>query len=466
MTASLPAAPSLEQLRKQAKDLLRAHRGGDSTAAARVAAHHPRPDEPLKLAGAQLVVAREHGFPSWPRLRAYVERLAAHGPELQHAYHEDFDYYKGRAFGLRASAEDGTEGAVAAFRRWDAPVTEPGARLVVARQHGFSTWAGLRRHVASLRESGEPFARAFRAVEARDLEALREELDRFPDLVAARGTNGNDLLGMAAGDERLVSLLLERGADPARGNAHGWTPLHQAAYGNRLELARMLLEAGAPVDVSARGAGGTPLVVALFWGHREAAELLAERGVVPGNLRVAAGLGRPELIDQLVRDDGRLAAEAGAGRGFYRPHSGFPAWRASDDPQEVLDEALSWAARNDRVEALDVLVARGARVDADVNRGTALAWAAGCGRTDAVRRLLALGADPDARTTFGGPEHGDGTTALHHAAEDGHVEAIEALLDAGADPTVRDALYDGTPADWAAHRRRHAASKLLRERGG
>jgi ankyrin repeat protein len=412
------------------------------------------------------VVAREHGFPSWARLRAYVERVARHGAELQHAYHEDFDYYEGRAYGLRASAEDGTEGAVAAFRRWDAPRTERGARTVVARQHGFSTWAGLRRHVASLRESGEPFARAFRAVEAHDLEALRAELDRFPDLVAARGTNGNDLLGMAGGDERLVSLLLERGADPSRGNAHGWTPLHQAAYGNHLRLARILLDAGAPADVSARGDGGTPLVVALFWGHREAAELLAEQGLAPGNLRVAAGLGRLELIEELVRPDGSLAPEAGAHRGFYRPHSGFPAWQASDDRQEVLDEALAWAARNDRVEALDVLVARGAAVDSDVNRGTPLAWAAACGRTGAVRRLLALGADPNARTTFGGPEHGDGTTALHHAAEAGQLEAIEALLDAGADPTVRDALYDGTPTNWAEHNRRHAAAKLLRGRGG
>jgi ankyrin repeat protein len=132
----------------------------------------------------------------------------------------------------------------------------------------------------------------------------------------------------------------------------------------------------------------------------------------------------------------------------------------------VLDEALAWAARNDRVEALDVLVARGAAVDSDVNRGTALAWAAACGRTGAVRRLLDLGADPNARTTFGGPEHGDGTTALHHAAESGQLEAIEALVDAGADPTVRDALYDGAPASWAEYNRRNAASKLLRARGG
>jgi ankyrin repeat protein len=459
------SVPSLELVREQAKSLLRAHRGGDAEAITRVAAHQDRLDAPLKLSGAQLVLAREYGFPSWPRLLAYVKRVQAHGPELQHPYHEDVDYYNGRAAGLLASAQDGTESALVAFRRWDAPLTPRGARAVVAREHGFSSWAALRRHVASLRERGEPFARAYRALEAHDVDGLRTQLERFPDLVAVRGTNGNDLLGMATAtcDERLVALLLERGADPARANAHGWTPLHQAAYSGLPLLARLLLEAGAPADVSARGDGGTPLIVGLFWGHREIAELLAERGIFPRNLRAAAGLGRLDLIDELVAADGRLAPEAGGHRSFYRPHSGFPAWEPSNDRREILDEALSWAARNDRVDALDVLVERGANVDAEAGRGTALTWAAACGRTEAIVRLVSLGADPNHRGTFGGPEHGDGTTALHHAAESGHLDAIRALLDAGADPTVRDALYDGTAADWAEHFGRQAARDLLRQ---
>jgi ankyrin repeat protein len=83
-----------------------------------------------------------------------------------------------------------------------------------------------------------------------------------------------------------------------------------------------------------------------------------------------------------------------------------------------------------------------------------------------VRRLLELGADPNARTTFGGPEHGVGTTALHHAAECGDPETIEALLDGGADPTVRDELYDSPPSGWAEFRGRAAARDLIRSRGG
>ena len=209
---------SLEQLRKQAKELLRAWRAGDVAARARVAANHPRPDEPLKLSGAQLVIAREHGFASWPRLRAYVDRVTGHGPGLQHAYHEDLEYYDGRAYGLLASAEDGTAGAVAAFERRDAPLTRAGARTVIAREHGFPSWPALRRHVSGLRESGEPFARAYRAIEAHDVERLTALLDLFPELVHARGTNGNNLLGMAGAtcDERLVAILLERGADVTR----------------------------------------------------------------------------------------------------------------------------------------------------------------------------------------------------------------------------------------------------------
>jgi len=468
-TPPLLAAPSLEQLRNRARDLQRGHRAGDPEARARVAARAPRPPEPgepLKLSTAQLVIAREHGFASWPRLRAYVERVAAAGPDLQFAYHPDLDYYAGRAEGLRASAEDGTPGAVAAFATAGAPATPDGARTVVARMHGFPSWPALRRHVAALRNGrGEPFARAYRALEAHDHSALAAELDRFPGLVRASGTNGNDLLGMATatGDERTVRLLLDRGADPAHQNAHGWTPLHQTAYSDQTRLAALLLDAGAPATAEARGDGGTPLVAALFWGHRATAELLAERGGLhPRNLRVAAGLGRDDVLDELVRPDGALSPGAGAHRGFYRPHSGFPAWHPGGSPQEALDEALAWAARSDRVDTLDVLVARGARVDADVYRGTALAWAAATGRTAAVARLIALGADPSGRGTFGGPDHGDGITALHLAAQNGDVAVIRALLAGGADPTLVEAAHGGTPADWAGHFGHDAAAELLR----
>ena len=65
-----PVFPNLEQLRHQAKDLLRAIRRGEAAALQDLATHHPERVEPdaAKLADAQLALARSYGVPSWPRL--------------------------------------------------------------------------------------------------------------------------------------------------------------------------------------------------------------------------------------------------------------------------------------------------------------------------------------------------------------------------------------------------------------
>jgi ankyrin repeat protein len=344
-------------------------------------------------------------------------------------FRTDLDYYEGRAYGIATVS--------------GSSLAE--ARRELAQRHGFSSWAELARRVEALASGEEPptpFMLAYRALEDGDLERLGALLDEDPALVRQRGTNGNDLFGMA-GDLDIARLLLERGADVNRGNDYGWTKLHQAGYGNDRDLAELLLAAGARTDLSARGDGGTPLVVALFWGHREVVDLL---GLEPRNLRVAAGLGLVDLIDELAG-----TPAAGAHRGFYRPHGGFPAWEPSDDPQEVLDEALVWAAKSDRVEAVERLVELGGDPNADPYRGTPLTWAATNGRVAAVRRLVELGADVSGRGTFGGPDHGQGVTALHLAAQSGQADAVETLLELGADPTIRDALHDGTPAGWARH---------------
>ncbi|MGH3048763.1 MAG: ankyrin repeat domain-containing protein, partial [Gaiellaceae bacterium] len=272
-----------------------------------------------------------------------VERLGDEQP-----FRGDVEYYEGRADGIATTRGIGIDQA----------------RRELARRHGFASWRNLRAYVVSLPET--PFVLAYRAIEDGDVERLRGLLDRHPELVKVRGTNGNDLLGMADRLE-LVRLLLERGADPNRGNDYGWTKLHQAGYGDDLPLAELMRARGARTDAFARGDGGTPLVMALFWGHREVVSVL---GREPRNLRVAAGLGDLDLIRELAG-----TPAACAHRGFYRPHGGFPAWEPSDDPQEVLDEALVWAAKADRVAAIALLAELGARVDADVYRGTPLGWA-------------------------------------------------------------------------------------------
>src|SRR5687768_15825277 len=91
-TRSLPERPSLAQLKLQAKELQRQHHDRRQAAAARIVANQPRLrgkrtrdvlDAPLKLADAQLVIAREYGFESWAALKHILEtasRVAKYKP--------------------------------------------------------------------------------------------------------------------------------------------------------------------------------------------------------------------------------------------------------------------------------------------------------------------------------------------------------------------------------------------------
>src|SRR5688572_4266611 len=83
MTAwkSLPARPSLESLRKQAKKLARDVAAGDAAAITRARLHLPGVDLPLTQRNAQLVLAREYGFAGWQDLTAEVSKRLGHGLE-------------------------------------------------------------------------------------------------------------------------------------------------------------------------------------------------------------------------------------------------------------------------------------------------------------------------------------------------------------------------------------------------
>src|SRR5215218_4256170 len=78
----LPARPSIEQYKKQAKELRDTYRSGDAEASRRVERHVRRADvrdglkvKALALADAQFVVARELGFDSWPKFAKHIETL-------------------------------------------------------------------------------------------------------------------------------------------------------------------------------------------------------------------------------------------------------------------------------------------------------------------------------------------------------------------------------------------------------
>ncbi len=465
---------NLEQQKKQARELLRAIRAGNGEAVARLRRHHARwaaSDQneicvQVSLHDAQFALAREQGFASWPKLKAHAEPAsrAVH----TRLFEPDMTWIGDRVHGLLRTRYSAGPAALEQIREWhphfadqsdeeirQAAFSVDDARLVYAREHGFETWGELTARVNALAAnpaaaSAEPFLAAFGALRAGDVGGFAALLTANPRLAAERGTNGNTLLNLAVsfagkpdwkGGVAAIEALLAAGADVNQGNNRGWTPLHQAAYTNRSEIAALLMEKGAALDAEAHGAGGTPLVVALFWGHREVADLL---GTAPNNLRAAAGLGVPELVAACFRPDGSLTSEACAARGFYRPHSGFPDWKPSMDPQEVLDEALVWACKSNRLAVLERLVKAGARVHADPYRGTPLIWAAVCNRPETVAWLLDHGADINQKATFGGLTHGQGITALHLAAQYGQMPVVRLLVERGADRSVKDDLYKAT----------------------
>jgi ankyrin repeat protein len=480
---------NLEQQKKRARELLQAIRAGHADALARLRRHHTRWDavddsrvrQQVALHDAQFALAREQGFASWPKLKAF----AGSASDVRHTrlFVPEAAWVADRVQGLLRTKRSGVPAALEQIRAWHprfadasdadilrAPFSEDDARLVYAREHGFDSWDELTSRADALRErrAHEPFLDAFTALTRGDVAALQTLLRAHPELARARGTNGNTLLnleGSLLGSERKggrsdgaaaiglagVEALLAAGADPDDANDRGWTPLHQAGYSNQPELAERLLAAGASPDLDAHGSGGTPLVVALFWGHREVANRLAAHAVTPRNLRVAAGIGDRPLVGSFFAPDGCVAEEAGAARGFYRPHSGFPDWVPSTSVQEVLDEALVWACKSDRVEVLERLVHGGARVDADPYRGTPLAWAAWCNRVRAVEWLVSHGADVNQRGTFGGLSHGKEVTALHLAAQCGHLDMVKRLVALGADPSMQEGNYHATALGWAEH---------------
>jgi ankyrin repeat protein len=461
---------NLEFLKKQAKALVKEINGNNPAALDRLNAVHPHPAQPAKLADAQLVIAREHGFPSWPKFRAYVESTGGANAARFRAIETNIEYYDGRANGLKSQHESGLPSAISQIRAHHpqfrdasdeaivgADFTIDDARLVTAIEHGRKSWREMKRWIDDLSqgETVEPFNEAFLALKSSDTALFSEWIRRDPTVVNASGTNANSMLSLAVSFRQVqaLRLLLENGADVNAANVRGWTALHQAMGSNQKDVAVLLLDYGADPSLSALGDGGTPLVIALFWGNAEAADLLVQRtGVLPKNLRAAAGAGQMEMAAAFFDEAGELLPEAGMHRDHYRPHSGFPVWRPSGEPQEIIDEAFVYAASNGRLEMLEFLMEHGAGINSDPYRGSALHRVVKKpGLISTAKWLIDHGADVNLRATFGGPGYGEAVTPLHVAAEGGSVEMAKLLIEHGADASLAEDVYNATPTGWAEH---------------
>jgi ankyrin repeat protein len=214
-----------------------------------------------------------------------------------------------------------------------------------------------------------------------------------------------------SGDRTAVGTLVTKKTDVNLPEADGTTALHWAVHRDDLQIADLLIRAGAQVRAVNR------------------------YGVTP--LSIACTNGNAPLIGRLL--------DAGA------------------DPNTVLPDGetvLMTAARTGTVDAVKVLLARGANVDArEPSKGqTALMWAAAENNATVIKVLAEAGADIRAQSNTGQ------FTPLTFAVRAGHLEATRALLDAGAN--VNTTLPDGTsPLVVAVINAHYELAGLLLEKG-
>lgn len=216
----------------------------------------------------------------------------------------------------------------------------------------------------------------------------------------ARDRSGNNALSIAARTGRVsfVKALLdgatkEEQAQINQPNITGSTPLMQAAFGNRPEVAKLLIEAGADVNVVNKQ-GETALSASAFAGNFALASLLLDNKAKPDTVDES---GKSVIIYASARGAAEIVAkllDAGVDvNARYRSDLTALMW-AAGHADVVSTEAGARTVR--------LLLDRGAKIDPVDDRGrNALMIAAGLGHAEIVKVLIAAGANKGARDKLG-----------------------------------------------------------------
>ncbi len=412
----LPEKPNLDQLRKQAKDLLADYRAAKPDAVQEVERFEKHP-EPAKFAlnDAQRILARAYGFASWPKLKAFVD--GANATRFLEAV-RNRDLAQVRA--LMASRPElinmgtdalGEQRAIhLAVVNHDAPMT----KLLM------EAGADARQGVYPFRDATSALALA-REREFNDIVAIieEEETRRREELSCENATvtpeQDQISAAIARGDREEALRLLE--ADPSQVQAcdrNGRTPLHVAAKTCDSTLVVWLLD------------------------RRANPRKLDPAGLAPIDLAALAGdtYDFPPVADALLRHGSELTIRAAVALG---------------DERRVRERIASDPAPLKQI---------------DVFGGGLVTLAVLHHQHEMVRLLLDLGADANERTRRTDTEDPAESWGmpLWHAASNNDFESAKLLLDRGADPQA-NVYASGWPLLRAWHHADGRVKKLLLERG-
>lgn len=391
--SSLPAQPSLEQLRKQAKELIRSYRANDAAALARLRAHksiisEPTGHHPATLADAQRCLAREHGFESWPKLKRHI--LLIQRPA---------DFYEptwgANTWEFFTAVYEGNKGRVRHMLR-DEPWLARAEYAYLQALH-YAVKGGRTDMVRLLLEAGaNPLAEGWSGRPLGDDTPLARARDREqPEIIRLlEEATSKPLVELPSRPEPPPDPLdeLERAMSKCghTGNIKGalalleqhpnlaYAGLYEAVHQGYTKLARILLEHGAdPTKPWRWSCWFTPLMHSLRYNrpNYEMASMLMDHGVTAND---ANGMGMSVL--HILVSLGTLGAVS------WILDRGADINRRDN---EFESTPLAWAARVGRAEMIELLLSRGAlsTLPDDEPWSIPAAWARRRGHTRILKLL-------------------------------------------------------------------------------
>jgi len=411
---SLPDAPSLEWLRKQAKRQLAEQRATDPAA---------------RLADAQLALARSYGFTSWRALKAHVDSLTIDGRLFELAR-------TGNADELRAMLDAHPKKLHAREKPYDWTLLHAAAQKGQLAVVDLLLARGLD---PNTRERGDDSYAMHWAASAGHLDVVRRLADAGGDVVGRGDDHELEVIGWASVWEgsddshhrAVADFLVTRGA-----RHHIFSAI---AHDLADEVRRIVANDPAQLDrrMSRFENHRTPLQFAVMRDRSAMVALLLQLGADPFALD---GDGQPVASYATTIDADRPVSEA-IRRLTVAELSGTAGARrlarAGPAPLVACLSLRDWETATRLIRDDSALLGGSGALHLLAKRGDA----------PALRWLLDHGADPNARWMHWDAE----VTALHLTPFSGSVECARLLLASGADPRTRDSKHDSDPIGWAEH---------------
>lgn len=458
----LPARPNLEHLKNQARSLLRDALASDPSATARFAGCSFTSKDP-KLADALHVIAREHGFDTWPTLKLHVElasedpvqmltaAIKANSASLVRDVLSRHSILKSRINDPLPGLDFDAPALIAAVNKGNREMVDVLLDAGANINERTRWWAGgfgvLDSASAELSEyliGRGATVDIHAAARLGRIGRLRELLAVDRELVHARGGDGQLPLHFAANVE-IAQLLLDHGADVnARDIDHESTAAQYMASTRqymewtapyRHEVVRFLISKGAQTDIlMASAIGDLALVERILNDDPDTVRTTVSERYFPkrdprsGGCIYIYGFGPSKSPHMIARQFGHTEVF-----GLLMQRSA--PWLRLVQAAEAGDESLVGQLLAQHPAIFDRLTPNAAR---------RIVGAALRNNTRAIELLLTSGWPASAALE-------NNQTALHYAAWHGNAAMVRALIEHKASINVFEAEHGGSPLAWALH---------------